>query len=55
MHVWSLTHLEACFDKMNGYMLFKSQITLLRHFSLLENENATVMIAMRILGKMCLN
>jgi len=42
MYTYSLTHLEACFDKMNGYMLFKSQMTLFRHFSLLKNENSIV-------------
>jgi len=44
MVTWSLTCLQAYFPVMVGYMLFKSQLTLLRHFSLLENGNAIVMI-----------
>ena len=39
MCTWSLTRLEACFDKMNGYMLFESEMTLFRHFGLLKDEN----------------
>jgi len=44
MRVGLLTHLEACFDKMNRYVLFESRMTLFRHFSLPENEYAIFVI-----------
>jgi len=39
-----ITHLQACFDRMNGCMLFKSEMTLLSCFSLHENEGAIVLM-----------
>jgi len=32
MRTWPLTHLQACFVKMSGYILFKSQLDVIKAF-----------------------
>jgi len=35
------------FSQMNGYKLFERRMTLFRHFSLLKNGNAIIMIQLK--------
>jgi len=44
---------KACFDKMNGCILFESETTLFKYTSLFENEKAIVVIQWEFWGKMC--